>query len=304
MKIGYARISTRDQSVDLQHDALRKAGCKRLYTDVASGAKTARPALDDMLANTREGDVIVIWKLDRLGRSLAHLIELVAELSARGIGVKSLNDPINTTTAQGRLIFNIFGSLAEFERELIRERTQAGLTAARARGRVGGRPKGLSSRAETTAAAAETLYCDGKLSVSAICEKLGIGKNTLYRYLRHRGVEPGPQKKSGNQQSASVEPGISDEEAKPLTLETLEVPKRKRGRPRKEVLQAAQPEVVNTPKTAKQKSVRTAKKKQAKPIPAGLAVEAAIEQRVSAKDAEPLAPVAPKRKRGRPRKAV
>jgi DNA invertase Pin-like site-specific DNA recombinase len=300
MKIGYARISTYDQSADLQHDALRKAGCKRLYTDVASGAKTARPALDDMLANTREGDVIVIWKLDRLGRSLAHLIELVAELSARGIGVKSLNDPINTTTAQGRLIFNIFGSLAEFERELIRERTQAGLTAARARGHVGGRPKGLSSKAETTAAAAETLYRDGKLSVMAICEKLGIGKNTLYRYLRHRGVEPGPQKKSSNRQRASVEQRVSVEEAKPLTPE---VPKRKRGRPRKEV-QAAQPEVMDTSETEKQKSVRTAKKKQAKPIPAGPAVAEAIEPVASVEEAGPLAPVALKRKRGRPRKAV
>jgi DNA invertase Pin-like site-specific DNA recombinase len=271
----------------------------RLYTDIASGVKTERPALDDMLANVREGDVIVIWKLDRLGRSLAHLVELVTDLSARGIGVKSLNDPINTATAQGRLIFNIFGSLAEFERELIRERTQAGLTAARARGRVGGRPRGLSSKAETTAAAAETLYREGKLSVRELCEKLGIGRNTLYRYLRHRGVEPGAQK-SGNQQRVAVELVVSTEEAKPLTPI---VSKRKRGRPRKAV-QAAQPEAGRTPKIAKQKAGgRMAKKKQATPILAGLSIEASIEPETSTEsDLLPLAVL--KRKRGRPRKVV
>ena len=195
MKIGYARVSTRDQNLDLQVDALKSAGCERIYQDVAGGAKTARPALDDMLGQLRAGDVLVIWKLDRMGRSLKHLVELVGDLLKRKIGLLSLNDPINTTSAQGRLVFNLFASLAELERELIRERTQAGLSAARARGRVGGRPKGLSSEAEATAMAAETLYRERRLSVGAIAQKLHVSKSTLYSYLRHRGVEIGPYEK-------------------------------------------------------------------------------------------------------------
>ena len=168
MKIGYARVSTKDQTVDLQLDALKQAGCERIYQEVASGAKTARPELDRLLVDIRTGDTIVIWKLDRLGRSLKHLVELVGKLAERKIGLLSLNDPVDTTNAQGRLVFNLFASLAEFERELIQERTLAGLSAARARGRVGGRPKGLSAPAESTAMAAETLYREGRLSVSAI----------------------------------------------------------------------------------------------------------------------------------------
>ena len=191
MKIGYARVSTRDQHLDLQLDALKRAGCERIYQDVAGGSKTARPALDEMLAQLRAGDVIVIWKLDRLGRSLKHLVELVGELLVRKVGLLSLNDPVDTTSAQGRLVFNIFASLAEFERELIRERTNAGLAAARARGRVGGRPKGLPVQAEATAMAVETLYRERRLSVNAIAKKLRIAKSTLYTYLRHRGVEIG-----------------------------------------------------------------------------------------------------------------
>jgi DNA invertase Pin-like site-specific DNA recombinase len=177
MKIGYARVSTRDQNLDLQLDALQRAGCETIYQDVASGAKTLRPELDKMLGQLRSGDVLVIWKLDRLGRSLAHLVELVGDLVKRKIGLVSLNDPIDTTSAQGRLVFNLFASLAEFERELIRERTQTGLTSARARGRVGGRPKGLSSQAQATAMAAETLYREKRLSVSAIAGKLHISKS-------------------------------------------------------------------------------------------------------------------------------
>jgi DNA invertase Pin-like site-specific DNA recombinase len=195
MKIGYVRVSTSDQNSDLQIDALKKAGCGRIYQDVASGAKSARPELDKLLADVRARDTIVFWKLDRLGRSLRHLVELVSELSARGVGLHSLNDPIDTTNAQGRLVFNIFASLAEFERELIRERTQAGLSAARARGRHGGRPRGLSARAESTAIAAETLYRERRLSVNAISERLHIAKGTLYRYLRHRGVQIGAYQK-------------------------------------------------------------------------------------------------------------
>jgi DNA invertase Pin-like site-specific DNA recombinase len=195
MKLGYARVSTRDQNLDLQVDALKRAGCERIYQDIASGAKTARPALDEMLSQLRASDVLVIWKLDRMGRSLAHLVELVGDLVKRKVGLVSLNDPIDTTTAQGRLVFNLFASLAEFERELIRERTQAGLSAARARGRIGGRPKGLSSQAQATAMAAETLYREKRLSVSSIAGKLHISKSTLYGYLRHRRVDIGPYNK-------------------------------------------------------------------------------------------------------------
>ena len=191
MKFGYARVSTRDQKLDLQVDALKRAGCERIYQDVASGAKTARPAFDELLGQLRAGDVLVIWKLDRMGRSLPHLVELVGDLVRREVGLLSLNDPIDTTSAQGRLVFNMFASLAEFERELIRERTQAGLTAARARGRVGGRPRGLPARAESTAMAAETLYREQRLSVNDIAQRLRIAKSTLYSYLRYRGVEVG-----------------------------------------------------------------------------------------------------------------
>ena len=202
MKIGYARVSTRDQNPAMQVDALKAAGCERIYQDVASGAKTARPALDELLGQLRAGDVLVIWKLDRMGRSLKHLVDLVGDLMERKVGLLSLNDPIDTTSAQGRLVFNLFASLAEFERELIRERTQAGLTAARARGGVGGRPKGLSPQAEATAMAAQTLYRERKLSVAAIAQKLHVSKSTLYSYLRHRGVEIGPYAKSAPPRSS------------------------------------------------------------------------------------------------------
>lgn len=195
MKIGYARVSTDDQSLALQEDALKEAGCDRIYSEVVSGVKADRHALAQLLEVVRCGDVVVVWKLDRLGRSLKHLIELVAALGEKSVGFVSLNDPVDTTTAQGRLIFNIFGSLAEFERDLIRERTQAGLTAARSRGRVGGRPKGLSAQAKTTALAAEALYKEGQLSVQTIANELSISKSTLYNYLRHRGVEIGPYRR-------------------------------------------------------------------------------------------------------------
>lgn len=203
MRVGYARVSTKEQSFNLQVDALKKAGCEQLFTEVASGAKTTRPILDDLLSRLRAGDVLVIWKLDRLGRSLKHLVSLTTELMERQIGLISLNDPIDTTTPQGRLVFNIFASLAEFERDLIRERTQAGLKAARARGRKGGRPGGLPKQAKTKAMAAETLYKEGKLSVQAICDQLNISKPTLYTYLRHRGVKIG-SRPSTNVKTKSV----------------------------------------------------------------------------------------------------
>ena len=191
MKIGYARVSTKDQNLDLQLDALTKAGCEKIYREKVSGAGKERPELQKMLENIREGDVIVIWKLDRLGRSLRHLVEIVNDLMIKKVGLQSLNDPIDTTTPQGRLAFNLFGALAEFEREIIRERTRAGLEAARARGRQGGRPKGLSDKAQQKAMVAETLYKEQKLTVQQIAEQLHISKATLYSYLRSRNVKIG-----------------------------------------------------------------------------------------------------------------
>ncbi|MBL1265659.1 recombinase family protein [Methylomicrobium sp. RS1] len=191
MNIGYARVSTRDQTVALQVDALKEVGCAKVYAEVISGAATERPILAKLLEEVRPGDIVVVWKLDRLGRSLKHLVETVNLLLQRDVGIKSLNDPIDTTTPQGRLVFNLFASLAEFERDVIRERTQAGLSAARACGRTGGRPKGLPQKALSTACAAETLYREGKLSAQQIAEHLHISKSTLYAYLRHRGVPLG-----------------------------------------------------------------------------------------------------------------
>ena len=162
MQIGYARVSTKDQHLDLQLDALKSAGCDTIFSEIASGATADRQALTTLLAQVRTGDVVVIWKLDRLGRSLTHLVDVVTTLMAKGVGLKSLQDPLDTTTAQGRLVFNIFAALAEFERDLLRERTQAGLHAARARGRLGGRPKGLSAAAAKKAVAAEA--CTRKAS--------------------------------------------------------------------------------------------------------------------------------------------
>lgn len=188
MKIGYARISTKEQNLDLQIDALEKDGCERIYTEIMSGTKSERPKLQELVNNLRPGDVIVVWKLDRLGRSLKHLVELINQFLQQEVGLRSLNDHIDTTTPQGRLIFNIFASLAEFERDLIQERTTAGLAAARARGRLGGKPKGLSKQAESIACAAETLYKEGKLTVSEIISQLGIARATFYNYLRHRNV--------------------------------------------------------------------------------------------------------------------
>lgn len=188
MKIGYARISTKEQNLDLQIDALEKDGCERIYTEIMSGTKSERPKLQELVNNLRPGDVVVVWKLDRLGRSLKHLVELINQFIQQDVGLRSLNDHIDTTTPQGRLIFNIFASLAEFERDLIQERTTAGLAAARARGRLGGKPKGLSKQAESIACAAETLYKEGKLTVTEIITQLGIARATFYNYLRHRNV--------------------------------------------------------------------------------------------------------------------
>jgi len=191
MKLGYARISTKDQSFDLQEDALLQYGCTKIYKDVSSGAKQNRPSLTTLLDSVREGDTIVVWKLDRLGRSLQHLVEFANMLIEKKIDLVSLNDPIDTTTSQGIMVFHIFSAIAQFERDLIRERTNAGLSAARARGRLGGKPKGLSKQAQAIACAAETLYLERELTIKEICEQLSISKKTLYNYLRYRDVEIG-----------------------------------------------------------------------------------------------------------------
>lgn len=198
MKFGYARVSTRDQNLNLQLDSLLEDCCEKIFQETACGANAARPELNRLLEQTRRGDVIVIWKLDRLGRSLKHLVALISELLDKGVGLKSLNDPIDTTSSQGRLIFNIFASLAEFERDVIIERTQAGLKAARARGKKGGRPRGLTEAAKRKAVAAKALYNEGNLSVKEISTNLGISKGTLYAYLRYEGVSVGTFRKSSN----------------------------------------------------------------------------------------------------------
>jgi DNA invertase Pin-like site-specific DNA recombinase len=179
-----------EDSIDLYaRDALQKDGCEKIYTEVMSGTKLERPQLQEMVANLRKGDVVVVWKLDRLGRSLKHLVHLVNQFVLQDVGLKSLHDHnIDTTTSQGRLSFNIFASLSQFERDLIQERTKAGLDTARARGRIGGKPKGLSPQAELSACAAETLYKERKLTVREIINQLGIAKATFYNYLRHRNV--------------------------------------------------------------------------------------------------------------------
>ena len=183
MDIGYARVSTGEQTLDLQCDALVKAGCERVFQETASGAKADRPILAELLAYIRKGDTLVVWRLDRLGRSLPHLIETVAALAARGIGFKSLTEQIDTTTPGGKLVFHVFGALAEFERDLVRERTNAGLQAARARGRNGGRPLLLDAKKRAVAA---SLYADPNVSINDICKALGVSRTTLYRALHKK----------------------------------------------------------------------------------------------------------------------
>jgi DNA invertase Pin-like site-specific DNA recombinase len=180
MFIGYARVSTADQTLDLQKDALEKAGCTKIFTDTASGAKAERTGLDEVLNYVRSGDTLVVWRLDRLGRSLTHLIATITGLSDQHIGFKSVTENIDTISSGGKLVFHIFGALAEFERDIIRERTQAGLTAARARGRKGGRPKALTPK---KAQQLRTLYNDKTNTIDEICRTLDISRATLYRYI-------------------------------------------------------------------------------------------------------------------------
>ncbi len=182
MLIGYARVSTHDQTLHLQKDALEKAGCEQIFTDTVSGTKAERKGLTEALNHLRAGDTLVVWRLDRLGRSLTHLITTITALQEKQIGFKSITENIDTTTSGGKLIFHIFGALAEFERDIIKERTQAGLNAARARGRTGGRPKKLTTTQKI--AMAQALYNDKANSIDDICHTLKISRPTLYRYIK------------------------------------------------------------------------------------------------------------------------
>src|SRR5436305_1517981 len=184
MLIGYARVSTQDQTLNLQKDALEKLGCNKIFTDTASGAKAERKGLEETLQYLREGDTLVVWRLDRLGRSLKHLIETITTLNNRNIGFKSIQENIDTTTSGGKLVFHIFGALAEFERDIIRERTKAGLQAARARGRRGGRPKATTLNTPKKVALAQSLYDDKNNTIDEICKTLHISRATLYRYIQ------------------------------------------------------------------------------------------------------------------------
>lgn len=178
MRIGYARVSTDDQTLDLQRDALKRAKCRHTYEEQASGKNTARPELDGCLKALRKGDTLVVWRLDRLGRSLRDLIQLTQDLQGRGIGLESLTEKIDTVTTTGKLVFHVFAALAEFERNLIRERTLAGLKAARARGRNGGRPKKLSAKELKTI---RTLLRSNEVPVQDIAAQFKVNRSTLYR---------------------------------------------------------------------------------------------------------------------------
>jgi DNA invertase Pin-like site-specific DNA recombinase len=178
--LGYARVSTTDQQLHLQIDTLERAGCYRVFTETASGARTDRPTLTQVLDQLRPGDTLVVWKLDRRGRSLRHLVDTITGLAGRGVGFRSLQEAIDTTTPGGKLVFHVFAALAEFERDLIRERTAAGLAAARARGRRGGRPSVLSGHRLQVA---QEMYASGQYTVAAIAKTLGVSRASIYRHL-------------------------------------------------------------------------------------------------------------------------
>jgi DNA invertase Pin-like site-specific DNA recombinase len=178
MLVGYARVSTQDQNLELQSDALTKAGCERIFTEVIGGNRPERTGIQEALNILRSGDTLIVWRLDRLGRSLKHLIDIVNQLREQDIGFRSLQESIDTTTSGGKLIFHMFGALAEFERDVIRERTQAGLRAARSRGRQGGRPRVLDGE---KLAMVRSMYEDRKYLPDDICKAMGISRSTLYR---------------------------------------------------------------------------------------------------------------------------
>jgi DNA invertase Pin-like site-specific DNA recombinase len=180
MNIGYARVSTHNQNLDLQLDELKKAGCEKVYQEQVSGMKEKREELTKLKEQLRAGDIVVVWKLDRLGRSLKDLVQTVKDFEDMGVGLRSLTESIDTTSNTGKLIFHIFASLAEFERELIRERTFAGLSSARARGRIGGRPKKITPEKIIQM---KEMHKDTKIEISEMCKTFGIARNTLYKYL-------------------------------------------------------------------------------------------------------------------------
>ena len=180
LRIGYARVSTHEQSLDSQLDALRQAGCSRIYSDKISGSKATRPELDRLRDCLRAGDTLVVWRLDRLGRSLKDLIQWTEWLDTNGIALHSLSEQIDTSHHAGKLIFHLFAALAEFERGVIRERTLAGLASARARGRQGGRPPKLNA---ASVRQLKAMHKDHSISIREICKRLGIGKTAFYRYL-------------------------------------------------------------------------------------------------------------------------
>ena len=204
MRIGYARVSTHDQDLDLQLDDLKKVGCEDIFSEKQSGSIKERPVMEQCLRTLRKGDTLVVWRLDRLGRSLKHLVEIISDLEDRGIGFHSIKESIDTTNAGGRLVFHIFGALAEFEHALIRDRTIAGLTAARARGRRGGRRPSLS-RADVTKAAAMLL--DPKITKAEVAKHFGVTRVTLNESLKREGfpLDPllTPQTSSGGEPDAA-----------------------------------------------------------------------------------------------------
>lgn len=187
MLLGYARVSTDDQTARFQLDALEAAGCERTFSELASGAAAERPVLTELLNHSRRGDTVVVWRLDRLGRSLSHLIETVRKLESGGVGLRSLAEGIDTTTPNGRLVFHVFGALAQFECELVRERAMAGLAAARARGRKGGRPPKLSAEKLRVA---QRLLKDPKSTVSEVARTLGVHRSTLHKALHEAVAKP------------------------------------------------------------------------------------------------------------------
>lgn len=182
MIIGYARVSTHEQNLAMQTDALAAAACEKIYSDEASGGQANRPGLQSALDQLRPGDTLTVWRLDRLGRSLKHLVNTIGDLEAQKIGFRSLTENIDTRSPGGKLVFHVFASLAEFERDLIRERTMAGLSAARARGRIGGRPKSLSP---AQIAQVRAMHADKTIPIRDICNTFKIGSTTLYRYLKN-----------------------------------------------------------------------------------------------------------------------
>ena len=193
MIIGYARVSMLEQNLELQIDDLNEYGCEIIYQEKVSTRKEKRPERDKVMKILRKGDTLVIWKIDRYARSVKELNELIEILKEKEVDFVSLKDPIDTTTATGRLMYNLLSAFAEFERDMIKERTLAGLAAAKARGRVGGRPKGLSKESKAKAKTAASLYRAGDLTIKEILQFLHVSKQTFYNFLRHEGIEPGAQ---------------------------------------------------------------------------------------------------------------